>query len=88
MTTHQQFDRVALHHEIQEVLVASAGVSPEVFDGGEGDSLQELGLESLAAMELQAVLEQRYGVRIPDDSLELSVPQIVSYIEIQAGEVG
>jgi acyl carrier protein len=87
MTTHQQFDRAAGNREIQELLVASAGVSPQVFEGSDGDTLQELGLESLAVMELQAVVEQRYGVRIPDDALELSVAEIVTYIETHIEEV-
>lgn len=87
MTTHQEFDRTSLQREIQEILVASAGVSPEVFETTASHTLSELGLESLAAMELQAIVEQRYGARIPDDSVEMSIPQIVAYIEAEMKEV-
>jgi acyl carrier protein len=80
---------VDLGKEIKDILVRSAGLSPKFLGIETRDAtLKELGLDSLASMELQAVVKDRYGVRIPDDSLEMSVPQIVEYVDSELGQVG
>jgi len=87
MTTQERPGTAGLDREIEKILVQRAGLAPAAFDGARDDTLEELGLDSLAAMELQAVLLDRYGVRIPDDSLEMSVPQITVYVTEHAGGV-
>ncbi|ALG08681.1 acyl carrier protein [Kibdelosporangium phytohabitans] len=66
--------------EIREILVSAAGLDPSAFDGDENDSLADLGLDSLATMELQAIVQTRHQVRIPDESLAMSVPEIAAYV--------
>jgi acyl carrier protein len=76
-----------LGKEIEDILVRSAGLSPELLRADTSDAtLEELGLDSLACMELQAVLKDRYGVRIPEESLEMSVPQIVEHVGTALGK--
>jgi acyl carrier protein len=65
---------------VEEVLVASAGVSPELFEGNESTPLEDLGLDSLAVLELEAVMSDRYGVRIPEGALYMSVKTIVEQL--------
>lgn len=70
-----------LDKAIEDILVRSAGLPADVVGTGTGETtLEELGLDSLACMELQAVLKDRYGVRIPEESLEMSIPQIAAYV--------
>ncbi|WP_328603366.1 acyl carrier protein [Amycolatopsis sp. NBC_00345] len=85
MTT-QRFDTGELGREIEDILVRSAGLAPSVFAASEG-TLLELGLDSLAAMELQAVVQDRYGVQIPDGALEMSVRELADFVGERAGEV-
>lgn len=85
MTT-QRFDTGELGREIEDILVRSAGLAPSAFAGAEG-SLMELGLDSLAAMELQAVVQDRYGVRVPDGVLEMTVRDLTDFVGERVGEV-
>jgi acyl carrier protein len=77
----------ALGKEIEDILVRSAGLSQELLGDTTRDAtLEELGLDSLACMELQAVLKDRYGVRIPDEALEMSVPQLAEHVGNERGK--
>lgn len=87
MTAQQEFNAVDMAQEIEHVLVQSAGVSEENLRAGHDHTLEELGMDSLAVMEVQAVLKDRYGVHIPEESLELSVAQLVEFVEEQLKEV-
>jgi acyl carrier protein len=84
--TSQHIDKAALIDEVQQILVGSAGVDKNELDRAADTALAELGLDSLAAMELQAVVKNRYGVRIPDETLQMTVPEIAAHIEEQARE--
>ncbi len=64
--------------EINQILVAKAGLAPEDVVPDGSSTIEELGLDSLAAMELQAVLEARHGVVIPDDSVGRTVAELAS----------
>lgn len=69
--------------EIIEILVRVAGLdAATVAEAGES-TLTELGLDSLAATELQATIEDTYHVLIPDESLEMSVGQIAKFVAAQ-----
>ncbi|WP_051114767.1 acyl carrier protein [Actinokineospora enzanensis] len=78
MTT-QRFDTAELGREVEDILVRSAGLAPSAF-ADTGGTLLELGLDSLASMELQAVVLDRYGVHIPEDALEMRVQEIADFI--------
>jgi acyl carrier protein len=66
--------------ELNEIVVAAAGVSQATLETAGDQLLADLGLDSLAAMELQSITQARYGVRIPDESLEMSLPQIAHFV--------
>ncbi|HEX4703273.1 MAG TPA: acyl carrier protein [Pseudonocardiaceae bacterium] len=71
---------IGLRRELEEILVRAAGVGHHTLAEAGDSTLEDLGLDSLAAMELQAVVRDRYGVRIPDESLAMSLPQVVHHI--------
>lgn len=79
MTT-QRIDPTALRGELEAILVRAAGVGADALATAGDESLAELGLDSLAAMELQAVVEQRFAVRIPDESLEMTLPELTHFV--------
>lgn len=68
------------HAEITAILVRNCGLSPEAAADTPTASLEELGLDSLALLELQAVLADRFGVRIPDESGNLTVADLVALV--------
>ncbi|HEV3360690.1 MAG TPA: acyl carrier protein [Pseudonocardiaceae bacterium] len=80
MTINDEMGRTTVQGGLREILVTSAGLSPSQLDTDDGQTLEELGLDSLAAMELQAVVQQRYGVKIPDESLEMTVNSISEFV--------
>lgn len=80
MTINDEMGRTSVQGALREILVTSAGLSPSQLDTDDGQTLEELGLDSLAAMELQAVVQQRYGVKIPDESLEMTVNSISEFV--------
>jgi acyl carrier protein len=73
--------KLATFGDIREVLVTNTGVAPETFSGQDGTALVDLGIDSLAVLELQAVVAQRHGgVEIPETALQMSVEEIVAFI--------
>jgi acyl carrier protein len=76
-----------LEAEVRQILITSAGLMPSSFHGTENDSLADLGLDSLATMELQAIVKARHGVQIPDEALTMSVPEISAVIREALREV-
>lgn len=79
MTT-QRIDPTALRGELEDVLVRAAGVGADTLATAGDESMAELGLDSLAAMELQAVVRAKFGVRIPDESLEMTLPELTRFV--------
>lgn len=80
MTINDEMGLTSVQGAVREILVTSAGLAPSELDTEEGRTLEEMGLDSLAAMELQAVVQQRYGVKIPDESLEMTVDSISRFV--------
>lgn len=66
--------------DVESVLVKKVGLAPQTLAGNPEASLEDLGLDSLAVLELQIVITKQYGVEIPDESAELNVGQIVDFI--------
>ena len=87
MTT-QRIDATALRGELEEILVGAAGVEAGTLAAAGNESLAELGLDSLAAMELQAVVQTRFAIRIPDESLELTLPELTHFVTSAVGRDG
>ena len=69
-----------LDRDIREILVQSAGVDRTALAGPSQESLADLGMDSLAAMELQSIVKTEYAVELPDELLERSVPEIVGLV--------
>lgn len=66
--------------EIEAILVESTGADPGLLARSRDVPLADLEIDSLAALELQAVAEDRYGVELPEEVLRLSVSEIVALL--------
>lgn len=73
--------------EIEEILVSSAGASPDQLRSRPGAALEELGVDSLAVLELEAVLADRHGLQVPEGAVRMSVGEIVDHMREAAGAV-
>lgn len=68
--------------ELTSILVRNCGLDPELARGAPGSSLAELGLDSLALLELQAVVADRYQVRIPEETArQLSINELAELVD-------
>ncbi|WP_291411835.1 phosphopantetheine-binding protein [Actinophytocola sp.] len=70
--------------DIESILVKKVGLAPQTLADAPDNSLEDLGLDSLAVLELQIVITKQYGVEIPDESGELNVGDIVELINKNA----
>lgn len=59
--------------ELAEIFITNTGVPAATFDGHFDDSLESLGIDSLALLELEAIAAERYQVQVPEDALQLSL---------------
>jgi acyl carrier protein len=75
-----------IRDELNDIVVRAAGVPQATLETAGDLPLADLGLDSLAAMELQSITQARYGVRIPDESLEMSLPQIAHFVTTRLAE--
>lgn len=66
--------------DVEAILVTKVGLAPQTLAADPEASLEDLGLDSLAVLELQIVITKQYGVEIPDESGELNVTEIVDFI--------
>jgi aromatase len=72
--------------DVEALLVKKVGLAPQTLAANREGTLEDLGLDSLAVLELQIVITKQYGVEIPDESGELNVDQIVDFINEAADE--
>jgi aromatase len=72
--------------DVEALLVKKVGLAPQTLAANREGTLEDLGLDSLAVLELQIVITKQYGVEIPDESGELNVGQIVDFINEAADE--
>lgn len=75
-----------IQEELTNILSAAAGIPMTLVQESPDESLEELGLDSLGAMQLQAVVKDRFGVLIPDESLEMSFGEITRYVIARLGD--
>jgi acyl carrier protein len=66
--------------EIVAILVSQTGLDADAADGQAHVPLVDLGMDSLAVLELQAEVLRRYGVEVPESALEMSVTALVAHI--------
>ncbi len=81
-------DRAAITpDEICEILVTRTGVDPDVFPGNDHLPLKDLEIDSLAVLELQAVIVQNYRIEIPVEAIDMTVPEIAALVNEGLEEV-
>ncbi|SIR71468.1 SRPBCC family protein [Micromonospora avicenniae] len=73
---------------ITDILVAHCGLDPEAAARTPAASLEELGLDSLALLELSAVVADRYRVQIPEQAAQLSIPAVADLVARKADSSG
>ncbi|MGN9811613.1 SRPBCC family protein [Micromonospora sp. BQ11] len=66
--------------EITDILVANCGLDPDAAARAPAASLDELGMDSLALLELSAVVADRWQVRIPEESGQLSIADVADLV--------
>lgn len=71
-----------LTEEIQEIVIEILEVEPEQL-GMETDFIKDLGIDSLRSLEILAVLEKKYKIKIPEDSLK-KMTNLKQVIEVVA----
>jgi hypothetical protein len=62
-------DALMTRAELEDILAKHSGLSAEIFAGEDNIPLGDLGMESLAAMEIQAVIRDRSSVHIPEEDI-------------------
>lgn len=76
-----------LASQIREILIEKTGVDREAFSGTEHLSLKDLEIDSLAVLQLQAVIVDRHGVEIPEGSINMTVGAIAAFLDEYVQEV-
>jgi acyl carrier protein len=74
--------------DICEILVTRTGVDPGTFRENDLLTLTELDIDSLAVLELQAVIVERHGVEIPAEAITMNVHEIAAFVNGSVEKVG
>ncbi|ASW55184.1 SRPBCC family protein [Plantactinospora sp. KBS50] len=88
MTLEHTSRRAAGPAEITEILVRHCGLDPDAAAAAPAASLADLGMDSLALLELQAVVSDRYGVLLPERAALLSIAEIADLVARQSDRSG
>lgn len=66
---------------LHEILTLDVGLDPATLTANPNASLAELGLDSMALVELGVLLSSRHGIRkLPDEAGEMSFPELVGHL--------
>lgn len=73
--------------DLHEILIDRIGVSPDDVPEDPDTPFTALGLDSLAIVELQLAVQQRYGFLIPDEEAQaITTPRVaVDYVNALLG---
>ncbi|MDM4718996.1 SRPBCC family protein [Micromonospora sp. WMMA1363] len=74
--------------EITDILVAHCGLDADAAARAPAASLAELGMDSLAQLELAAVVADRWQVRIPEQTGQLSIAAVADLVARRAEPSG
>lgn len=76
--------------DLRQILTGRIGVDEADIPDDPDTTFDDIGLDSLAIMELQLEVEQRYGVRVPEEDAEKirSFREAVDYINGKLAERG
>ncbi|MFG1673577.1 SRPBCC family protein [Micromonospora sp. NPDC049282] len=77
-----------LTSEITEILVTHCGLDPDTAADAPAASLEELGMDSLALLELAAVVADRWRVKIPEQAGGLSIAGVADLVARRAAPPG
>ncbi|MEV4624844.1 SRPBCC family protein [Micromonospora sp. NPDC049523] len=83
MTVQRADKRLATAEDITSILVRNCGLNADSAAAAPTASLEELGMDSLALLELQAVVADRYQVQIPEEVKHLSIAEIAELVDRQ-----
>ena len=74
----------------KDILVNRIGVPEDSISGDPGQSFEDLGLDSLAFVEIQLAMQQEYGFQIPDEDAEqiTTIGGAVEYTNRRLNEEG
>jgi aromatase len=73
--------RQAATAEITSILVRNCGLDPDAAASAPAATLAELGMDSLALLELEAVVADRHGVPIPENAGLLTIDEIAGLLK-------
>lgn len=73
---------MALFEDIREVVVTQLAVKPEMVKP-EARLIEDLGADSLDAMEMVTAVEERFGITIPDEDAQKvkTVAELIALVE-------
>ncbi|RKN40592.1 SRPBCC family protein [Micromonospora endolithica] len=74
--------------EITDILVTHCGLDPDAAARAPAASLEELGMDSLALLELSAVVSDRWQVQIPEETAQLSIAGVADLVARRADPPG
>ncbi|NJP30904.1 SRPBCC family protein [Micromonospora thermarum] len=74
--------------DITDILVTHCGLDAEAAARAPAASLEELGMDSLALLELSAVVADRWQVRIPEQTGQLSIAAVAELVARRAEPPG
>ena len=86
MATQQQFS----FEDLKDILVNRVGLSEDAVKDDPNATFEDMGLDSLAFVEIQLAVQQQYGFTIPDeDASEIqTVQDAIDYTNRRLAEQG
>ena len=77
MATQEQFSMA----DMKDILVNRVGLSEDAVSDDPSTSFEDMGLDSLAFVEIQLAVQQQYGFTIPDEEAQeiATVGQAIAY---------
>jgi len=75
-----------VEHELARLIGTVSGNDPGSDVAADASLQEELGIDSLALVELAEEIEERYGVRVPDEDLDAlrTFGDLVDYLHARA----
>ena len=82
--------REVTFENVKDILVNRIGVPEDSISGDPGQSFEDLGLDSLAFVEIQLAMQQEYGFQIPDEDAEqiTTIGEAIDYTNRRLNEEG
>lgn len=81
-------DRRFTHEDLRTLLVERVGIDPGDARNDGGTTFEELGLDSLGFMEIQADMEQRYDIEVTADDADgiVTLDDAVAFVNRRLAE--